>query len=99
VRVIAKSTLRAFWTKPGRKDAEQPLLIWHRDTTRAKWSSPADVKRHHGSASILKHGRVVFNVAGNKYRLVVSIRYDLKIVFVRFVGTHSEYDEIDAQEI
>jgi mRNA interferase HigB len=99
VRVISKSTLRAFWTKPGHKDAEQPLLMWHREAALAEWASPADVKQKHGSASILKNGRVVFNVAGNKYRLVVSIRYDLRIVFIRFIGTHSEYDDIDAQEV
>jgi mRNA interferase HigB len=99
VRVIAKSTLRAFWTKPGRHDAEQPILTWYREAERADWSSPADVKRQHRSASILKNGRVVFNIAGNKYRLIAAVRYDLKVVFVRFVGTHAEYDTIDAQEI
>lgn len=99
VRVIAKSTLRAFWTKPGRADAEEPLLLWHREAAHANWASPADVKRQYRSASILKGGRVVFNVAGNKYRLVVAIRYDLQIVFIRFVGTHAEYDKIDVHEI
>lgn len=99
MRVIAKSTLRAFWIKAGRADAEQPLLMWHREAERANWLSPADVKRQYGSASILKGGRVVFNVAGNKYRIVVAIRYDLQIVFIRFVGTHAEYDQIDVHEI
>ncbi|HEX7671355.1 MAG TPA: type II toxin-antitoxin system HigB family toxin [Polyangiaceae bacterium] len=99
MRVIAKSTLRAFWTKPGRHDAEQPILTWYREAERADWSSPADIKRQHGSASILENGRVVFNIAGNKCRLVAAIRYDLKIIFVRFVGMHTEYDPVDAQEI
>lgn len=99
VRVIAKSTLRVFWTKPGRNDAEQPILVWYREAERADWSSPADIKRQHASASILKNSRVVFNIAGNKYRLVTAIRYDLKIIFIRFAGTHAEYDLIDAQEI
>jgi mRNA interferase HigB len=99
VRVIAKSTLRAFWSRPGRKDAEQPLLAWHKEAEVADWSSPADIKRQFGTASILGSGRVVFNIAGNKYRLVVAIRYDSKIVFIRFVGTHAEYDKIDAEEI
>ncbi len=99
MRVIAKSTLRAFWSKPGRRDAEQPLLAWHKEAESADWSSPADIKRQFGTASILRTGRVVFNIAGNKYRLVVAIRYDLRIVFVRFVGTHAEYDTIDAEEV
>ena len=99
MRVIAKSTLRAFWNEPGHRDAEEPLLAWHKEAETAKWSSPADVKRQFGSASILQRGRVVFNIAGNKYRLVVAIRYDLGIAFVRFVGTHAEYDDIDAQEV
>jgi mRNA interferase HigB len=99
VRVIAKSALRAFWSKPGRKDAEQPLLAWHKEAESVDWSSPADIKRQFGTASILRAGRVVFNIAGNKYRLVVAIRYDLKIVFIRFVGTHAEYDKIDAEEV
>jgi mRNA interferase HigB len=99
VRVIAKSTLRSYWSRPSHRDAEQPLLAWYKEAEAADWSSPADVKRHFGSASILQHGRVVFNIGGNKYRLVVAIRYDLRIVFIRFVGTHVEYDDIDAQEV
>lgn len=99
MRVIAKSTLRAFWSKPGHRDAEQPLLAWYKEAEAANWSSPADIKRNFGSASILQAGRVVFNIGGNKYRLVVAVRYDLKIVFIRFVGTHRQYDDIDAEEI
>lgn len=99
MRVIAKSTLRAFWSKPSHRDAEQPLLAWYKEAEAANWSSPADIKRNFGSASILQAGRVVFNIGGNKYRLVVAVRYDLKIVFIRFVGTHRQYDDIDAEEI
>ena len=99
MRVIAKSTLRAFWSEPGHEDAEQPLLAWHKETEAANWASPADIKRQFGSASVLQAGRVVFNIGGNKYRLVVAVRYDLKIVFIRFIGTHSDYDDIDAQEV
>ena len=99
MRVIARSTLRAFWIKPRHRDSEQPLSAWHNEAEAAQWSTPADVKRQFGTASILRSGRVVFNIAGNKYRLVVAIRYDLKIVFIRFVGTHSQYDDIDVEEV
>ena len=99
VRVIAKSTLRSFWSGPRHRDAEQPLLAWFNEAESANWSSPADIKRCFGSASVLRGGRVVFNIGGNKYRLVVAIRYDLGIVFIRFVGTHGEYDGIDAAEV
>jgi mRNA interferase HigB len=99
VRVIAKRTLRAFWNRRGREDSEHPLLAWHKEAEAADWASPADIKRKFRSASILRNGRVAFNIAGNKYRFVVAIRYDSRIVFIRFVGTHAEYDAIDAQEI
>jgi mRNA interferase HigB len=100
VRVLALSTLRAFWERnPRYEEAKQPLLVWYRYALKADWASPADVKADFGRASILKSGRVVFDIAGNKYRLVVRIDYSHRIVFVRFVGTHSEYDQIDAQTI
>ena len=100
MRVISKQTLRQFWEgAPGRKDAKRALEAWHREARRAAWASPQDVKRFYGSASVLKSGRVVFNVCGNRYRLVVRINYSQRIVFVRFVGTHAEYDAIDAETI
>jgi len=100
VRVIALSTLRAFWEgKAGFADAREPVLAWYRHALKADWRSPADVKREFGSASILRDGRVVFNIAGNKYRLVVWINYPYRVVYVRFIGTHSQYDRIDAQTI
>ena len=97
MRIIAKRTLRQFWERgSGFADAEMPLRAWHAETRAARWRSPAEVRSPFRTASILKSGRVVFNIAGNKYRLVAEIRYDLGIVFVRFVGTHAEYDRIDA---
>jgi mRNA interferase HigB len=100
VRVIALRTLRMFWeTHPRGRRAEEPLKAWHAEATRATWTGPADVKAKYRSASILKGGRVVFNIAGNEYRLVVHIHYAKQIVFVRFVGTHEEYDAIDAQTV
>lgn len=100
MRVIALSTLRAFWEgKPGYADAREPTLAWYREALAADWRSPADVKRQFGTASILRDGRVVFNIGGNKYRLVVWINYPYRVIYVRFIGTHAQYDRIDAQTI
>lgn len=98
--MIALSTLRAFWEgDPSVADAKEPLLTWYRYALKADWASPAEVKADFGRASILKGGRAVFNIAGNKYRLVVWINYAHRIVYVRFIGTHAQYDQIDAQTI
>ncbi len=100
MRIIALSTLKAYWEKrPAYRDAEQPVLAWYRAVKNANWRSPADVKAAFGTASVLKNGRVVFNIAGNKYRLVVWINYDFGVVYVRFIGTHRQYDAIDAQTV
>lgn len=100
MRIIALFTLKAFWQdQPEYNDAKEPILAWHRHVLNADWHSPADVKQDFRHASILKDGRVVFNIAGNKYRLVVWINYAYKVVYVRFVGTHSQYDQIDVQTI
>ena len=100
MRVIALSTLKAFWSgHPQYQDAEAPLLAWYRDVLQADWPAPAAVKAQFGTASILKDGRVVFNIGGNKYRLVVWINYPYRVVYVRFVGTHRQYDAIDVQAI
>jgi mRNA interferase HigB len=100
VRVIALSTLRKFWEgSRGYAEVKEPVLAWYRHALKADWASPADVKADFGSASILKDGRVVFNIAGNKYRLVVWINYPYRVVYVRFVGTHAQYDRINAQTI
>ena len=100
MRVIALSALRAFWIdRPDREDARQASLAWYRRVLAADWSSPADVKADFGTASILKGGRVVFNVAGNKYRIVAWINYPYRVLYIRFIGTHAEYDRIDAQTI
>jgi mRNA interferase HigB len=97
MRIIAKKTLKDFWAKE--PDAKTALEAWHAEAKNAEWSAPADVKARYGTASILKDGRVVFNICGNKYRLVVWINYRFFTVYVRFVGTHHEYDAIDAQTI
>jgi mRNA interferase HigB len=100
LRVISKQTLRRFWeAAPRRKDAQHALEAWHREARRATWSSPQDIKRQYASASVLKGGRVVFNICGNRYRLVVWVNYRMKTVFVRLVGTHAQYDSIDAEKV
>ena len=100
MRVIALSTLKAFWDgTPAHGDAREPGLAWYRHTLSADWAAPADVKADFGNASILRDGRVVFNIAGNKYRLVAWINYPYRVVYVRFIGTHAQYDDIDAQTI
>jgi mRNA interferase HigB len=97
MRVIAVSTLRAFWAR--HPSAEQPLKAWHEEATQANWAQPADIKAQYRSASVLKNRRVVFNIKGNDYRLIVSVAYKLQIVYVKFVGTHAEYDAVDAETI
>ena len=100
MRIIALSTLKALWNdKPEYADACEPALAWYRHTLGADWATPAEVKAAFGNASILRDGRVVFNIAGNKYRLVVWINYPYRVVYVRFIGTHAQYDDIDAQTI
>ena len=97
VRIIAKKKLREFWE--GHADAEDPLLAWYREVEREDWDTPAKVKTKYGSASIVGDNRVVFNIKGNDYRLVVKINYPYRVVYVRFVGTHTEYDAIDVEEV
>ena len=99
MRIIARKTLRMFWDKPGRRDAEQPLKAWFREVSQANWRSPADVKSAVRSASIVGDSRVVFNIAGNKYRLVVRVNYPYRVIYIRFVGTHREYDQINVNEV
>jgi mRNA interferase HigB len=100
MRIIALSTLKLFWEKtPAYADSKEQGLAWYRHTLKADWASPADVKQDFGNASILRDGRVVFNIAGNKYRLVVWINYPYRVIYIRFIGTHVEYDKIDAQTV
>ena len=98
MRVIAKKTLVQFW-ESGHGDAEQPLKAWHALAKAASWSNPQEIKDKFASASFLANNRVVFNISGNKYRLVVKVDYDFKAIFIRFIGSHAEYDKIDASII
>ena len=100
MRVIAVSTLKAFWNDhPEYLDAQGPTLAWYRDVLKADWSRASDLKARFGTASILQDGRAVFNVGGSKYRIVVWINYPYRIVYIRFIGTHRQYGAIDAQTI
>jgi mRNA interferase HigB len=100
VRVIALSTLKAFANQGSAySDAREPIMAWYRQVSRADWSTPAQLKRDFRNASVLRDGRTVFNVAGNKYRIVVWINYPYRVVYIRFVGTHRQYDTINAQTI
>ncbi|MBR9861720.1 type II toxin-antitoxin system HigB family toxin [bacterium] len=96
-RIISKKSLREFWQK--NSDSEQYLKTWYETAKNANWKSPSDVKLTYANASILKDGRVVFNIKGNSYRLVVKFNYTRQWAFIRFVGTHKDYDKIDANTI
>ncbi len=97
MRVIAVRVLRDFWHR--HPAAEQPLRAWYDEACRADWRRPADIKAQYRSASILKNRRVVFNIKGNDFRLVVAIAFRLQVVYVKFVGTHAQYDAIDAETV
>jgi mRNA interferase HigB len=97
VRVYSRSTLRRFWAR--HPDAEQPLRAWFAEARKARWTSPSDIKALHRSASFVGDDRVVFNIGGNRYRLVVALSYRRGSIFVRFVGTHAAYDRIDAEKV
>ena len=97
MRIIAIGHLKAFWDEY--PDAEQPLLAWIDEARKANWSSPAEIKAQFRNASILKSRRVVFNIKGNSYRLVVAVVYRFGAIYIKFVGTHAQYDAIDADTI
>lgn len=97
MRVISKKALIDFWTLEPSSRGE--LEAWYAESKTAQWQTPAEVKAKYGNASILRDGRVVFNICGNRFRLVVWINYDFFTIYVRFVGTHADYDTIDAQTI
>jgi mRNA interferase HigB len=97
LRVISKRTLREYWLR--NPETEEQLKSWFKEASTANWNTPNEIKEQYGSASILKGSRVVFNVCGNKFRLIVEINYKRQWVFIRFVGTHKEYDNIDANNI
>lgn len=97
MRIIAKKQLREFWAK--HDQAENPLKAWHATVSKAEWRIPADIKEQFGSADFVGDNRVIFNIAGNKYRLVVHVAYPFKMVLIKWVGTHKDYDKIDPEKV
>jgi mRNA interferase HigB len=97
MRIIARKTLRDFWEKHA--DAEQAIKSWYKEAAESQWNEHGDIKARYPSADILPGNRIVFNIKGNSYRLIVKIHYNTAIVFVRFMGTHADYDKIDAVTI
>ncbi len=97
MRIIAKRILREFWEK--HSDSEEQLKTWYKEASKASWQNPMEIKNDYAHASILKSGRVVFNICGNKYRLIADINYLRQWVFIRFIGTHDDYDRINAEKI
>ena len=97
MRIISKKILREFWEK--HSDSKQQLKSWFQETSAAEWRNPKSIKKEYPSASFLVDNRVVFNIKGNTYRLIVKINYDYSMIWIRFVGTYAEYDKIDATKI
>lgn len=97
MKIFSRGTLRDFWEKHA--NCEQQLKIWYRETEKSDWSSIQDLKREYPSASILKNNRIVFNIKGNDYRLVAKFNFEYQLCWMRFIGTHAEYDKINANEI
>ena len=97
MRIISKKILREFWKI--HTDAEQPLKAWHAKTKLAEWRTSTDIKTDYRNASFVANNRVIFNIKGNTYRLVAAVNYDFGIIYIRFVGSHKEYDKIDATSI
>lgn len=97
LRVIAKKILREFWER--HNDCEQQLKAWFQEASKAEWTNPNEIKAEYPGASIIGNDRIVFNIKGNSYRLIVKINFDYQMVWIRFIGTHSEYDKVNAKTI
>lgn len=97
MRVIAKKTLRDFWIMY--PDSEQQLKAWYQEAEESNWKGPFDIKKDYPSASIIGDNRIVFNIKGNHYRLIVRVNYSYGMVWIRFLGTHKQYNKIDATKI
>ena len=99
MRVISKKTLREFYKNPNYKDSKGAIEAWHSEAMRAKWLSPNEIKTQYKNASVVGDNKIVFNIGGNKYRLIVKINYPAKIVFIKFIGTHKRYDKIKVEDL
>ncbi|BAX56082.1 hypothetical protein PDPUS_3_00001 (plasmid) [Photobacterium damselae subsp. piscicida] len=99
MRIVSRAALREFWENPSYQDAEQALKSWYDEAKNAGWRTPQDIKALYRNASFVGNNRVVFNIHGNKYRLIVAVNYTFSMVYIRFVGTHAQYDKVDATTI
>ena len=99
MHIVALKNLESFWKLPHRKDSEGAHKAWLAETRLAQWNSPQDIKKQYAHASIIANNRVVFNIKGNDYRLIVAVAYKMKYVYVKFIGTHAEYDKVDAASV
>lgn len=99
MHVVANSKLVSFYNNPSYRDAEPALKAWYEEARRARWITPADIKARYATASFIANNRVIFNIKGNDYRLIVSVAYKMQYVFIKFVGTHQQYDAIDAATV
>jgi len=99
MRVISKRTLREFYENPNYKDSKSAIEAWHSEALKAEWNNPNEIKEQYKSASVVGSNKIVFNICGNKYRLIVKINYVAKIVFIKFIGTHKEYDKIKVEDL
>ena len=97
MKVVAVRALRSFWER--HPDSEQPLKAWYDEAKHASWNTPQDIRNHYASTSFVGHNRVVFNIKGNDYRLIVAVAYRFQAVYIKFIGTHAEYDRIDATTV
>lgn len=97
MRIVSKKILRDFWEK--HDDCRQQLKSWFQETSNAEWKTPNEIRKEYPSASFLTDRRIVFNIKGNSYRLIIKINYDYQMIWIRFIGTHAQYDKIDATKI
>lgn len=99
MQIVAMRNIESYWQQPNRSSAEGALKAWFAEAKLAQWSCPQDVKNQYASASIIANNRVVFNIKGNDYRLIVAIAYRMQYLYVKFIGTHAEYDKVDASVV
>ena len=99
MKIISKKRLKDFYEQAKYSDSKSALESWHKEVLKLDWNNPNEVKRMYRSASIIGNEKVVFNIAGNKYRLIVRINYDAKIIFIKFIGTHKQYDNVNMEDL
>jgi len=99
MRIISKKILKDFYEQSKYRDCKSALESWHKEVLKLDWNNPNEIKAMYRNASVIGDTKVVFNIAGNKYRLIVTINYYAKIVFIKFIGTHKQYDKINIEEL